>query len=157
MSHSIILNRSKAIAYDLIYTNFDALSRPSIGSYSPNACHKIDKYLEENYATQLPWHQLENLVFSLLGELQYYSTNKREVARDEFENKLLCWVKFYVNFVDYELQDSKKFRRLYGFDASPSLRIAVNKSLQSRKIKNCTEVNKNGKKSITVVASRIKI
>ncbi len=105
-------------------------------AFKGNACHKIDKYLEENYGTQLPWYQLENLVFSLLGELQYYSTNKREVARDEFENKLLCWVKSHVNFVDYELQDSRNFRRLYGFDASPSLRTAINKFFnQSRKIR----------------------
>lgn len=100
---------------------------PDLESFMGDACHKLDKYLEEKYATQLPWHQLEDLVFCLLGKLQYYSTNKIEIARGEFENKLLCWIESYINSVDYELQDSKNFHRLYGFDAAPRLRIAINK------------------------------
>lgn len=52
------------------------------------ACHKLDKYIDANYATQLPWRQRENLVHSLIGELQCYATNRREVTREDFEANL---------------------------------------------------------------------
>lgn len=78
----------------------------------------------------------KNLVFSLVGELQYYSTNKLEVTRAKFESDLQYSIKSHIDYTDYELQDSKDFRRLYGFDASPSLRRVIRKFFkQSRKVK----------------------
>jgi hypothetical protein len=103
--------------------------------FKSHACHKIDKYLDENYAIQLSWYQREELVFSLLGELQYYSTNKIEVTRDKFECKFFYLIKSQADFTDWELKDSKKFRLDYRFDASPLLRFAIRKFYnQSRKI-----------------------
>ncbi len=105
-------------------------------AFTGHICHKLDKYLDENYATQLLWRSRENLVFSLVGELQYYSTNKIEVTRAEFESNLQHWIKSYVNYTDYELHDSEEFRRLCGFDASPNLRMAIRKFYkQSRKVR----------------------
>ncbi|MCU0535340.1 MAG: hypothetical protein MUD14_15740 [Hydrococcus sp. Prado102] len=98
-------------------------------------CHKIDKYIYENYAVQIPWHLRETLVFSLVGRLQYDSTNKREVTRAEFEEELLSWIRTYTSFDDYELEDSRKFVHEYKFEPTPNLRIAIRKFYaQSKKV-----------------------
>jgi predicted secreted protein len=105
-------------------------------AFKGQACHMMDQYLDENYGTQLPWKHLENIVFSLIGELQFYTTNKQEVTRDDFENKLRHWVESYVNPIDRELQENQDFKRLYGFEATPSLRFAINQFYRkSRKIR----------------------
>lgn len=99
-------------------------------------CHKLDKYIYENYAVQIPWYLRETLVFSLVGKLQYYSTNKREVTRAEFEGELQSWIRFYTSFDDYEREDSQKFFRDYKFESTPDLRIAIKKFYnRSRKVK----------------------
>lgn len=105
-------------------------------AFTDHICHKLDRYLDENYATQIPWRLRENLVFSLVGELQYYSTNKIKFTRAKFESDLQHLIKSYINYTDYELQDSNEFRRLYGFDASPNIRMAIRKFYkQSRKVR----------------------
>lgn len=46
------------------------------------------------------------------------------------------WIKLNINYTNHELNDSNEFRRLYGFDASPNLRMAIRKFYkQSRKVK----------------------
>jgi ABC-type multidrug transport system fused ATPase/permease subunit len=107
-----------------------------LNAFKGQACHMIDQYLDENYDTQLPWKHLEIFVCSLIGELQFYTTNKQEVTRDEFENKLRYWVKLHANSIDYELRENQNFKSLYGFEAPPRLRTAISSFYkQSRKIR----------------------
>jgi uncharacterized Tic20 family protein len=107
-----------------------------LNAFKGQACHMIDRYLDQNYDAQLPWRHLEIFVCSLIGELQFYTTSKQEVTRDEFENKLRYWVELHVNSIDYELQENHNFKRLYGFEAPPRLRIAISRFYkQSRKIR----------------------
>lgn len=98
------------------------------------ACHKLDRYIDDNFATQLYWWQRENLVFNLIEKLQYYSTDRKEITRIQFEYDLQEWVQSYANFNDYELKANTAFIRYYGFTAPPKLRAAIEKfDRQSRK------------------------
>ncbi|GFE70275.1 hypothetical protein [Chroococcus sp. FPU101] len=100
-------------------------------------CHKIDKYIDENYGISLPCHQREELIYSLIGELQYYSTNRRKITRKDLEAKFQEWIKYFIDYTNYEREASRKFYNLYGFEASPNLRIAVEKFYKnkSKKVK----------------------
>jgi hypothetical protein len=142
-SYELILigHVSSSLLKDLIESEEDGVRIPypkvfDLNAFKGQACHMMDQYLDENYDTQLPWKHLEIFVCSLIGELQFYTTNKQEITRDEFENKLRYWVELHVNSIDYELQENHNFKRFYGFEAPPRLRIAISRFYkQSRKIR----------------------
>ncbi|NHC37549.1 hypothetical protein [Scytonema millei] len=91
------------------------------------ACDKLDTYLNDKFDPQLPRRHRENIVLNLIGQLLYYSTNGREVTRVQFEAGLQDWVQSYVNPSGYKLRNNTEFHRLYGFNAPPTKRIAIEK------------------------------
>lgn len=106
------------------------IPRPKIydlDSFIGNACHKLEKYINENFATQLPGRYREDMVYSLIGKFEHYSTDGREITRNQFEADLQHWIQSYVSPNDYELIADAEFSRRYGFNAPPNKRIAIEK------------------------------